>query len=398
MSRYRTVSDMKKKPFISVVLLFIALLLAFSPFSDIIDSVKEKAAVYLSAPTVEESEELNSLIESNTYYYFNHLSEELKKAYRIMYSSFSSFEPDFSMEIAEEDINNVFVAVLYDNPHIFWVDNNYKYIVNKNTVTFEPLYRFSQDEAETIGIAMQNEVNKIISLIDTDASEYEKELFIHDTLCNRTTYDESTLGRYGDTAFSSLLDGKAICEGYSRAMQLLLDAAGIKNYLAVGDAVSNGKAEPHMWNIVNIDGMNYHLDATWNDSGQNDEIVYFYFNADDNYIRKTHLNIQPENNNCTSMQMNYYVVEKSYIQSFDGFNEHISQTAELLSSGCNRAEFVFEKTADFNTAVKEISDNRNFFGYITSSVNQSGRNLSTYEIEYYTIDENNYLCIVFKEE
>ena len=122
-----------------------------------------------------------------------------------------------------------------------------------------------------------------------------------------------------------------------------------------------------------------------------------YTGGEYNEIKKDHFKISPTNNFCISDNENYYVKNKSYIENFSNFNDHISRSAELLNRGENKVEFVFDDTDDFNKAVKHIENETDFFKYIIESIKRSGRKLDTSEISYITIAEHNYLCIIFKE-
>ncbi len=81
-----------------------------------------------------------------------------------------------------------------------------------------------------------------------------------------------------NTAYGGLVDGKAICGGYSRAFKVVMDKLGIPCVL-IGGAARSGKTvtddegnklesgyEPHMWNAVLVDGLWYGVDVTWNDT------------------------------------------------------------------------------------------------------------------------------------
>ena len=76
-----------------------------------------------------------------------------------------------------------------------------------------------------------------------------------------------------------------------------------------GDAKNDdGEIEPHMWNIVKINGNNYHLDVTWDDNDQTDSPyikTHLYFNLTTKQISENHFNIKPENTDCTATEFNY---------------------------------------------------------------------------------------------
>ena len=58
----------------------------------------------------------------------------------------------------------------------------------------------------------------------------------------------------------ALIDGKAVCTGYTAAYNLLLRLEGIE----CGAVYS--PAEDHDWSIAVLDGVQYHIDATWGDT------------------------------------------------------------------------------------------------------------------------------------
>ena len=386
------------KKFLFKLLLIVIVVLLSGPVYDEVNLLMEDKQIEDSKPTQEERLEFQTLVNDNTYYYYNNLSETEKEAYVTMYSSFMDFEESFVMEIDGEKLKTVFTAVLYDNPHIFWVANDYQYVENDKSVTFTPNYRKNQTEAQQITTLLNSKVDEIVSYAGVLKTDYEKELYIHDYICENTVYDKALSQTGGDSAYDSLLYGKAICEGYSRAVQLLLDKLDIDNYLVVGEGESDGKAEPHMWNVVEIDNVNYYLDITWNDSGADNSIIYFYFNINDEMIKKDHFNIEPANNFCFSDSAYYYVAENSYVESYNGFLNHSERSAEVLKKGENSVDFVFENSDDFKMALNDIENDNGFFDYMYSAVKKSGRKLNPYKVTYYTIDTHNYLCVVYEED
>ena len=100
-------------------------------------------------------------------------------------------------------------------------------------------------------------------------SNYDKIKVFHDHLINNTVYDENnTFETY--TAYNLITSGLSICGGYSDIMAIYLNAIGIKNYRIT----SNN----HIWNLVEIDGIWYHLDVTWDDPIASDGKQYLIHN------------------------------------------------------------------------------------------------------------------------
>ncbi len=386
------------KRFLSWVITIIVAVIITGPIMEFANTVNEQYKIEESKPTQQERLDFQTLLNDNTYFYYNNLSDVEKEAYVTMYSSFMGFEDSVVIEIDSKKLKTIFTAVLYDNPHIFWVDNDYQYIENKTSVLFTPSYRNTSSEAQQITTLLNRKVDEIVSNANILNTDYEKELYIHNYICENTVYDEMVKQSGGDSAHDSLLYGKAICEGYSRAVQILLDALDIDNYLVVGNGESNGEISPHMWNVVEIDNLNYYLDATWNDSGADNSIVFFYFNVNDEMIKTDHFNIEPANNFCVSDTAYYYAVENSYIKSYNGFSEYSNRSAEFLRKGENKVEYLFDNSNDFNKALNDIKNDNGFFDYVYSAVKKSGRRLNPYKVTYYTIDTHNYLCVVFEED
>ena len=67
-------------------------------------------------------------------------------------------------------------------------------------------------------------VDEILGGIEPEMTDLDKILYLHDCIVERTTYGGSGSQIY--MAGGSLADGKAVCGGYARALNLLLQQAG----------------------------------------------------------------------------------------------------------------------------------------------------------------------------
>ena len=95
---------------------------------------------------------------------------------------------------------------------------------------------------------------------------------IFNYVINQTVYDLNAPNAY--SAQGVFDDGRAVCDGYSRAVLLLCQKAGIP-CLYIGSTTIN-----HSYNLVYQDGKWYILDATWSDTG-NAYSNYFMIEIDD---------------------------------------------------------------------------------------------------------------------
>ena len=100
----------------------------------------------------------------------------------------------------------------------------------------------------------------------------------------------------------------SVCEGYAEAMNSLLISAGIKSYIIDG----YGDGGLHEWNLVNIHGSLYHLDATFDDpiSAKGNVITHNYFNVNDEQISKNHTWDKANYPSTNAVEANYFVVNK----------------------------------------------------------------------------------------
>lgn len=334
---------------------------------------------------------------TKTMYYYNQLSESEKNDYLRLYLAIKNFQETCELNIKSKSLGKIYVAVKYDNPELFWIGYEYSCSARSNGISVNLEYAVDENEALETKKQLDKKVAEITAEALKYSTEYEKEKYFHDYICKNVVYDEATFGVNGGLVSQTLLNGSAICEGYAKSMQLLLNAVGIDNYLVIGVGVpEGGPAEDHVWNIVEIDGNNYHLDVTWDDLEQDDSLGYMYFNITDADISGDHKDIQPAENNCVSYEANYFYMNGTFLQSFDGYDDLVIPTAEMLKSGNLHVEFRFVNSDDYENALATINnDNTAFFTYVGDSVTKSGKKLSKDSINYFFIDSINYLCIVF---
>lgn len=119
---------------------------------------------------------------------------------------------------------------------------------------------FTYDNVSTISsriVFLNEEVDKITSMINPDWSDIQKLLWINDYLCDNFQYDLST--EY-HSAVDLLRTGKGICEAYTNLFTILCQKNGIEVSYCYSTEIN------HIWNMVKVDGQWYHIDSTWNDT------------------------------------------------------------------------------------------------------------------------------------
>jgi transglutaminase-like putative cysteine protease len=165
-------------------------------------------------------------------------------------------------------------------------------------------------------------------------SEYEKEKAAHDYLVRTVQYKQGTdINDLAHTPYGALVQGYAVCDGYSTAFNLLMKVMGIECELVYG--MSNSDTSPpgaHAWNRIKIDGKYYHIDVTWDDPVPDlgDSVQYNYFNLTDKAISKDHQMLVPSAKKCVSEEMNYFNVIGTLAHSVEEAKKMIS---DALSAG-----------------------------------------------------------------
>lgn len=179
---------------------------------------------------------------------------------------------DCSKDLKEISENQILLSVInnmvspYNSYQKLYVTTN---TYGKVTITLDKLY--SKEDIQNIN----NKIEQIkAQIINDKMTDEEKIKAFHDYIINLSVYDEerATQIESGDNnnensnshkASGPLLEGKALCSGYSDAMKLFLDDLGIKNY-----KISNSN---HIWNLIYINGKWLHLDLTWDDPVTSDK-------------------------------------------------------------------------------------------------------------------------------
>jgi hypothetical protein len=109
--------------------------------------------------------------------------------------------------------------------------------------------------------------------ITAEMSDLEKARVYYDWICRNCVYDYGA----GDESIShipySLFKyGRAVCDGYTGAYNLLLKLEGISCTALANDS--------HIWTVAELDGVQYHIDTTWGDSsGSGTDYAYFAMTA-----------------------------------------------------------------------------------------------------------------------
>ncbi|MCD7824913.1 MAG: InlB B-repeat-containing protein, partial [Clostridiaceae bacterium] len=215
----------------------------------------------------------------NTGYYFDQLTETEQMLYKTMYHVYC-FIPEekqincteavllsSKIEFTRKNVKNAQAAFILEHPEIFWLRYLSVSAVTESDGVYQcgvyPVAAYNTAVYTADALTFYGYYTKAledIGVSDTD-TDYEKVKKIHDYII--TTYSYSSTGYTLNEATSNdtrsvgrmLASRIGCCEGFASLMKLFCDEYGISCVLVTG---SN-----HMWNEIQVDGIWYGLDATF---------------------------------------------------------------------------------------------------------------------------------------
>lgn len=304
-------------------------------------------------------------------YYYDRLSEDGQTAYTLVMENIQSHPERIEIpKLTMEEFDALYTALSYDNPTLLCMSNEYANVQHGNKYYFEPKYEYDAETCAAHTAQVEQEAEQILQSVPDGLTPYEQELYLHDLVCGRMAYEHED-DTIGYTTYDALVLGRAVCEGYARTMQLLLDGVGIENALVTGigaepDAEASEEPEGHMWNAVFLDGEPYFLDATWNDHDEEEltQVCHEYFNVASADVQTTHLDIVPQDLVCTATKYNYYVYNNLLFDAYDkSAKSRIQQELKplLREKDSDILELRFTDQAVYDRAVQALITDEEFF-------------------------------------
>ena len=181
---------------------------------------------------------------------------------------------------------------------------------NRSTGVFTYTYTMTyyttpeQEEEETEAL------NDLISSLDLSGkTKYERLTIIYDYICTHVTYDHDHLNdedytlQY--TSYAALINGTAVCQGYSVLLYRMLLSSGIDCRVIAG----TGNGGPHAWNIIGLSGMYYNADSTWDTSYYSSDYHHWFLRSESNFGNHT------RNDEYTTIEFNseYPIGSSDYV-------------------------------------------------------------------------------------
>ncbi len=370
--------------------------------SEIMDELESKYEVFTEEMSVSEIDFGEPFV-YNTYYDsgYGELNEKQREIYENLYLIALQM-PEGYVRLCNNydgfytDVSIAYNAMINDHPDFFWMP--YTYIVGEMadmsgsyiSIAFEiddgenqNRYLVRRDERENMNNKLNSKIAEIVDLLVKCKGEYKKVEFLNDYLCDNTEYDQ--FADLNQTSYGCIVNGKALCEGYSRAFKLLCNKVGVRCDLIYGMSENVN----HMWNCVNIGGEYSHIDVTWNDGKP--EYRHLYFNITDEQLLKDH-SIYPHFSNVADVAIdnseiinfvdwkcdytgNTYYAKNNLILK----NDNIPQIARKIAKKASEGVYTIELLVEDAKILKQL-ENQNI-----SAVKDIQQELVGIEIKQYSL-------------
>ena len=232
--------------------------------------------------------------------YFAMLDGTCKNAYSQIYEELTAGNQKFDMriEVNADQLTRSIDAILCDHPELFWLDNTYGYTYDPSTGFIRELtfnffdFADTPEKLDAARLEFDKAVNSIVAQAMAYPTLVERELFVHDYLCENTEYDTSA--PYHQSAYSALILHKSVCAGYTRSFQYIMQKLGATCYCVMGRTEglsgqivgATDDSGSHSWNIILIEGAYYNVDCLWDDTASDayGSMIYPFFNVPDDSL------------------------------------------------------------------------------------------------------------------
>jgi len=153
-----------------------------------------------------------------------------------------------------------------DHPLYYWISNSVMYNDQAIVLVADDSYRMGSTRKKCNEL-LEEELAEYLELTDGETSAYRIAMAYHDAIIAAVDYAYEKDGQtpqddsWAHNIMGVMEEKGAVCEGFARTYQLLLNLSGVENIFVAGRA-----GEDHAWNMVKLDdGQWYWCDLTWDD-------------------------------------------------------------------------------------------------------------------------------------
>jgi len=164
-----------------------------------------------------------------------------------------------------DEAKGVWAVYRYDHPLYYWLSGNLLFTSSSISMcSFEDYANGAERTKQNAKLYLQ--INEYLNIVSGETSAYQKAFAFHDAIIKNVEYAKNADGSPSRESWAHSVIGvfernSAVCEGYAKSFQLLLNASNVENVYVTG----RSKGEGHAWNLAEIDGNWYWYDLTWDD-------------------------------------------------------------------------------------------------------------------------------------
>ena len=335
-------------------------------------------------------------------YYFDRLPDKEKIAYNAVLSVIDTFPERIEVPVlTQEELNEMYAALLFDNPELFFINSETILRQVKNRAYLYPDYRMNAEDYDAMSRKCADIAAQIVRQARDESSAFDRERVVHDRLIARCSYSDDETDVYRSTIYGALCGCAAACEGYAKTAKFLLDMLDIPCFVVHGNSTPPGsRTQSHMWNVVQLDGDWYHLDLTWDDpvlEKGNEILSYSYFNVTDAALRTTHTDYDA-GVSCTATRCNFFVHENLLFTTFDDAEkaQAVTYAAQTVRAGSDGFQLRFADETSFEQAKETLFKNAEIYVLLKQIQKLSERTFATDRVIYYSTDTDNTIEILLE--
>ena len=219
-------------------------------------------------------------------YFLDGETDQIKDAYRKLYEGIFGYQSTIELPektIQADQIEDFLNFVLKTGSSLNQPGSRYEVFVDGENYVTKVSLSYPRDLKTGMDMydALMKRVDELVKEAEPLLNDYDKLKYFHDTIINNCVYDAAAPNAH--TAYGALCEGRAVCDGYAMAFQLLCEKAGLAAIPVYGKGTDyTGKVVDHIWNKVVCGGEWFVVDVTWDDPVGNDQVLrYDYFLIDD---------------------------------------------------------------------------------------------------------------------
>jgi len=312
-------------------------------------------------------------------YAYNLLNDDEKSVYNAVLDAINNFVVEISpitASVTDTQVQRIVDYIQRDHPEIFWFQHGATFFFDTNTHIVNKLelkYCMTQEETKRRQEKIESATKTFLTAVNDSMSDYEVTLHIYENIIKLVDYDTIGLERQKRTTTSAdtpddlrsiygvFVNKKAVCAGYAKALQYLLNLCGIEcTYVT---------SETHAWNLIKLEGEYYHIDVTWGDGSdtkkdknQIDAINYDCFCITTEELSRLDSHT-PESSfpipKCTATKCNYHRRHGLYFEKYD-FDRVKNILCESVKQNRFDVSVKFASLAVYNEAKKHLIDQGKF--------------------------------------